>query len=257
MTWQNSDRDKVVIIKNLAFEYSGRQPFLALDDISLEIGAGERVAIVGPSGAGKSTLLKCINRLLEPASGSIQIAGQDTIGLSKKMMRKVRQKLAMVFQNFNLIQRIAVIDNVLLGRLSYIPSYRKYLSRFAYSRKDYQIALESLKQVQIESFASQRVDRLSGGQQQRVGIARALAQQPTIILADEPVSNLDPKVKGEILDLLALICQRRNLTLLINIHEIDLVKKYVSRIVGLREGKIVFNDAPKYLTEESYADIYG
>ncbi|GAI02960.1 unnamed protein product, partial [marine sediment metagenome] len=142
------------------------------------------------------------------------------------------------FQNFNLIQRIPVMDNVLLGRLSYIPAYRKYLYGFAYSHRDYQIALESLKQVRIENFASQRVDRLSGGQQQRVGIARALAQEPEVILADEPVSNLDPKIKAEVMSLLVSICKKKKLTLLVSMHEIDLVKKYVSRVVGLVAGKI-------------------
>lgn len=247
----------MIQIKNLLFEYSGKQRFRALDDINLEIGAGERVAIVGPSGAGKSTFLKCINRLLEPTSGSIKIAGQEIIALSKKTMREVRQKLGMVFQNFNLIERIPAIDNVLLGRLSYIPAHRKYLYGFAYSRKDYQIALESLKQVRIEKFASQRVDRLSGGQQQRVGIARALAQEPEIILADEPVSNLDPKIKAEVMDLLVSICKEKELTLLVSMHEIDLVKKYVSRVVGLVAGKIVFDDIPERMTSQDYGEIYG
>ena len=247
----------MIEIKNLLFEYSGRQPFLALDDISLEIGAGERVAIVGPSGAGKSTLLKCINRLLEPAGGSIKIVGQEVVGLPNKMMREVRQKLGMVFQNFNLIERIPAMDNVLLGRLSHIPAYRKYLYGFAYSHRDYRIALESLKQVRIEKFASRRVDRLSGGQQQRVGIARALAQEPEVILADEPVSNLDPKIKAEVMGLLVSICKKKKLTLLVSMHEIDLVKKYVSRVVGLVAGKIVFDDVPQRMTSQDYGEIYG
>lgn len=247
----------MIQIKNLVFEYTGVQPFLALDNINLEIGVGEKVAIIGPSGSGKSTLLKCINRLLEPASGSIKIARQETIGLSKKRMRKLRQKLGMVFQNFNLIERIPVIDNVLLGRLSYIPTYRKYLYGFAYSHGDYQIALGSLRQVQIEKFASQRVDRLSGGQQQRVGIARALAQRPKVILADEPVSNLDPKVKAEVMNLLVSICKEKKITLLVSMHEVDLVKKYVSRVIGLTAGKIVFDGTPEAMTNQDYGKIYG
>lgn len=247
----------MIQIKNLVFEYAGVHPFLALDDINLGIEAGERVAIIGPSGSGKSTLLKCINRLLEPTVGSIKIREREISGLSKRMMRKVRQKLGMVFQNFNLIQRIPAIDNVLLGRLPYIPAYRKYLYGFAYSRRDYQVALESLKQVQIESLASRRVDRLSGGQQQRVGIARALAQEPQVILADEPVSNLDPKIKAEVMDLLVSICKKQGLTLLVSMHEIDLVKKYVSRVVGLVAGNIVFDGTPECMTEADYRKIYG
>jgi len=247
----------MIQIKDLVFKYTGVESFLALDGIDLEIGAGEKVAIIGPSGAGKSTFLKCINRLLEPTSGSIKIAGQETIGFSKKKIRELRQKLAMVFQNFNLIQRISVMDNVLLGRLFHIPIHRKYLYGFAYSREDYQIALKSLEQVHIETFASRRVDSLSGGQQQRVGIARALTQEPEIILVDEPVSNLDPKIKAEVMNLLISICKKKQLTLLVSIHEIDLVRKYVSRAVGLVAGKIVFDNIPQNMTKMDYKTIYG
>jgi len=249
----------MIEISKLSFEYrlAGTKFSRVLKNINLHIGAGERVAIVGPSGAGKSTFLKCINRLLQPTVGSIKIQGQEIINLSNRKIRKIRQRLGMIFQNFNLIQRISAIDNVLLGRLSFIPSYRKYFYGFAFSSRDYEIALESLRQVQIEEFAFRRADRLSGGQQQRIGIARALTQEPEVILADEPVSNLDPKIKTEILELLLSICDDKNLTLLISMHEIELVKRFVSRVIGFSNGQIVFDGTPQELGNEEYKQIYS
>ena len=249
----------MIEIKNLTFEYflPGGGQIRALEDINLEVGEGERVAVIGPSGAGKSTLLKCINHLHQPSGGSVKVNGEEISALSNHRIREIRQKLGMIFQNFNLIQRISAIENVLLGRLSYIPFYRKFCYSFAYSRRDFEIALDSLRQVQIEELAYRRVDRLSGGQQQRVGVARALAQEPTVILADEPVSNLDPKTKREIMELVTSICEQKDLTLLISMHEVNLVKEYVNRVLGLVNGKIVFDDTPKGLTGDKYAKIYG
>lgn len=249
----------MIEISRLSFEYrlAGAKSSKVLKNIDLHIGVGERVAIVGPSGAGKSTFLKCINRLLRPMMGSIKIQNQEIMNLSSQKIRKIRQRLGMIFQNFNLIQRISAIDNVLLGRLSFIPNYRKYLYGFAYSSQDYEIALENLRQVQIEKFALRRADRLSGGQQQRIGIARALTQEPEVILADEPVSNLDPKIKTEILELLLSICDDKNLTLLISMHEIELVKRFVSRVVGFSNGQIVFDGTPHELGNAEYKKIYS
>lgn len=249
----------MIEISKLSFKYrlaSAKSPRV-LKNINLHIGVGERVAIVGPSGAGKSTFLKCINRLLQPMVGSIKIQNQEIMNLSNREIRKIRQRLAMIFQNFNLIERISAIDNVLLGRLSFIPYYRKYLYGFAYSSQDYKIALDNLQQVQIEEFAFRRADQLSGGQQQRIGIARALTQEPEIILADEPVSNLDPKIKTEILELLLSICNDKNLTLLISMHEIELVKQFVSRVIGFSEGQIVFDGTPQELGNAEYKKIYS
>lgn len=162
----------------------------------------------------------------------------------------------MIFQNFNLIKRVSALDNVLTGRLAYAPLCRRYFYGFSYSRNDYEIALDCLELVQIIEFADRRVDRLSGGQQQRVGVARALAQQPEVILADEPVSNLDPKTKAEIIDLLISICKKKKLTLVISIHEIELVKGFVSRIIGLNHGRLVFDGSSKALTGKKYEEIY-
>lgn len=249
----------MIKIKNLTFEYplAGASRFKALRQINLEIATGERVAIIGSSGAGKSTLLKCINRLHEPCAGSITIDGQEILTLPNAAMRKIRCRVAMIFQNFNLIQRIPAIDNVLLGRLSYVPFWRRYWYGFNYSAKDYKIAWDNLKQVQIESHGHRRVDRLSGGQQQRVGIARALTQEPDLLLADEPVSNLDPNIKGEIMGLLVNICTRKRLTLILSMHEIKLVRNYVSRVIGLSDGKLIFDGTPVQLTKGVYEEIYG
>lgn len=249
----------MIEISKLSFEYplDSAKSSKVLKNINLHIGVGERVAIVGPSGAGKSTFLKCINRLLQPMTGSIKIQNQEIMNLSNREIRKIRQRLAMIFQNFNLIERISAIDNVLLGRLSFVPYYRKYLYGFAYSSQDYKIALDNLHQVQIEEFAFRRADQLSGGQQQRIGIARALTQEPEIILADEPVSNLDPKIKTEILELLLSICDDKDLTLLISMHEIELVKRFVYRVIGFSEGQIVFDGTPQELGNAEYKKIYS
>ncbi|MBA7548512.1 Phosphate-import ATP-binding protein PhnC [subsurface metagenome] len=244
----------MIRVKKLSFSYL--KGMKVLDDIDLNIGTGECLAFIGPSGVGKSTLLKCLNGLLKPASGSIQINQKEIIGISEKEIQKVRVQLGMVFQDFNLIQRISAIDNVLTGRLPHIPFYRKYIYGFTFSEQDFQISLDSLKRVQMEKFAFRRVDNLSGGQQQRIGVARVLAQEPKIILADEPVSNLDPKIKIEIMELLISICKLKSLTLLISMHEVELVKRFVLRVVGLRDGQIIFDNIPNKLTKDKYVQIY-
>jgi len=248
----------VIEIQNLVHKYTLQDgtKITALEGINLKIEPGEQVALIGSSGAGKSTLLRCINRLLEPASGKILIEGEDIISSPEWKVRQIRRKIGMVFQQYNLIQRSLAIDNVLLGRLAYLPLHRRYLCRFAFVAKDYKIALNSLHQVQLKEFAFRRVDNLSGGQQQRVGIARVLSQEPKIILADEPVSNLDPKCKNEILSLLSNLCQKNGITLLISMHEVELVKKYVSRVVGIKKGHIIFDGSVEELTGSEYEEIY-
>jgi len=247
----------MIEIKNLTFSYSSNGMPKTLDNLNLRIKKGEQVAVIGPSGAGKSTVLKCINRLLIPSSGSINIGGQETMGLSERGVRKMRRKISMIFQSFSLLQRVSALNNVLLGRLSYVPIYRRYIYGLTYTRRDYEIALECLKQVKMEELSYRRVDNLSGGQQQRVGVARALAQKPSCILADEPVSNLDPKIKREILDLITSLCRRNNFTLVISMHEVDLVKKYISRVIGLSEGRIVFDGPVVDLTKNDNKKIFG
>lgn len=247
----------MIVIRNLSFFYSGSgKKIVGLRNIALHIRKEERVAIIGPSGAGKSTLLRCINRLLDP-EGRIEIEGEDIVNCQEGKARRIRSKIAMIFQDYNLIKRSLTIDNVLAGRLSYVPLWRRYLYGFNYSRDDYARALNSLRRVQIGNLAYRRVDNLSGGQQQRVGIARALAQEPKIVLADEPVSSLDPKNKKEIMDLLSSICDKRGITLLISMHEVDLVKQYVTRVIGIRNAEIVFDNKPEKLTRKEHARIYN
>lgn len=247
----------MIQVENLTYSYSPSGFLRDLEGVSFVMGKGENLALIGPSGAGKSTLLKCINRLLKPTEGKIKIEGRDILDCSEKETRRIRCKIAMIFQDYNLIQRSLTIDNVLLGRLGYLPFYKKYLTGFSYSKLDYEIALESLKQVEMQDFAYRRADNLSGGQQQRVGIARALTQRAKIILADEPVSNLDPNRKTEILNLLISICHNFNLTLVISMHEVELVKQYVSRVIGINEGRIVFDGTVGNLTKDKYEKIYA
>jgi len=247
----------MIDIRNLTFSYSSNGQPKTLNNLNLRIERGEQVAIVGPSGAGKSTLLKCINRLLQPSDGSIKIEGRETMGLPRNEIRKLRRGIGMIFQNFGLLQRTSAIGNVLMGRLAYAPFHRKYLYGLTYTRRDYEIALESLEQVKMGELTYRRVDNLSGGQQQRVGVARALAQKPSFILADEPVSNLDPKIKVEILDLITSICRNSGFTLIISMHEVSLVRKYIPRVIGLSEGKIVFDGLVQDLTEKDYRNIFG
>lgn len=236
----------MIEIKNLCHIYKGS--VVGVRNISLTIGDGETVAIVGVSGAGKSTLLRCINRLIEPTSGQVIIDGEDISNCSEKKARLIRRKMGMVFQTFNLLLRLPAIKSVLMGRLGY--TYR-------YGKADMEIALDCLRKVGMEDLAYRRADRLSGGQQQRVGVARALAQQPSIILGDEPVSNLDPTRKREIMDLLSAIQKERGMTLVVSLHDIDLAKKYASRIIGMVKGEVVFDGKPEELDDEKIIEIFA
>lgn len=228
---------------------------VGVNDIDLEVSSGEVVAIIGVSGAGKSTLLRCINRLLEPTSGEILIDGEDILHCSKQKAQVIRRKIGMVFQNFNLLQRSLVIQNVLMGRLGYISTLRSLLATRTYTKDDNNIALDCLRRVGIEDLAYRRVDTLSGGQQQRIGIARALTQKPSIILADEPVSNLDPTRKIEIMNLLHEIYKYSSITTIISLHNIDIAKKYASRIIGIVKGEIIFDGSSRQLSEEKILEI--
>jgi phosphonate transport system ATP-binding protein len=222
-----------------------------IDNINLHIKKGENVAIIGLSGSGKSTLLNCINRLVEPTSGEIFIDGKNI----NNETEKVRGDIGMIFQNFNLVNRETVWSNVMNGRLKNISTVRTILNRF--SRKDKKIVAENIKLVGLEKFAYNRVTDLSGGQKQRVAIARALSQNPKILLADEPVSNLDPKLMNEILDLLKDICDKKRLTVVASLHFLEFVKKYSTRVIGIKEGKIIYDGDPNELTERDIVDIYG
>ena len=234
----------------------------ALVEVDLDVNHGELVAIVGLSGAGKSTLLRCINRLVDPTTGSILYTSPrdveksiEVTKLNGSELRKFRAKVGMIFQHFNLVPRLSVLQNVLTGRLSENSTMNSMMHRFP--PEDVDLALASLKRVGIVSKAWQRAAELSGGQMQRVGIARALVQKPEILLADEPVASLDPATSQDILDYLRTICIEDGLTLLINLHSVELVRKFCERAVGFRDGRKVFDGESSALGKTEYREIYG
>jgi phosphonate transport system ATP-binding protein len=227
----------------------------ALRGVSLEVEQGSFVVILGPSGAGKSTLLRSINGLDQPTSGVVALNGQPLTG---RNVRQVRKTVAMVFQHFNLVGRLNVLTNVLLGRLahqSFVGSLAGLL--YLFGRNDIAIAHRMLAKVGLVEKAWSRADQLSGGQQQRVGIARALAQQPQVVLADEPVASLDPVTGVEIMELLRTICANDGITMVVNLHQVDLARRYADRIVGLNAGRLVFDGSPAELTQTHLDRIYA
>ncbi len=244
----------MIKIENLSHTYKNRNEE-AVKNIDLHIKQGESVVIIGSSGSGKSTLLKCINRLIEPQSGKILINGEDIINCNIKKAEQIRGDIGMIFQNFNILERETVFQNVLNGRLRYNTSLRTLFKRF--SKEDYSVSEENIKLVGLGEYVNERVANLSGGQKQRVAIARALSQKPEIMLADEPVSNLDPKLMKDIMDLLKNICVEKGITLVSSLHFLDFAKRYGSRIIGMRDGGIVFDGKPEDLTEKDIVDIYG
>jgi len=244
----------MIKIENLSHTYENRKED-AIKNINLHINKGESLVIIGSSGSGKSTLLKCINRLVEPKSGKILINGENILNCNIKKAINIRGKIGMIFQNFNLIERETVLKNVLNGRLRYNSTFNTILGKF--SKEDYAIAKENLARVGLQGYENERVTNLSGGQKQRVAISRALSQKPDIILADEPVSSLDPKLMKEIMDLLKGICMEKGITLISCLHFLDFAKRYGSRIIGIREGEIVFDGKPEELTEKDIVEIYG
>ena len=244
----------MIKLENLNHTYKDREK-KALNNINLHIEKGESLVIIGSSGSGKSTLLKAINRTIEPTGGKIFIAGEDILSIPNKTVRQVRGRIGMIFQNFNLIERETVMKNVLDGRSRYNTNFRTVLGIF--SDNDYEVAKESLQMVGLGGYEQDRVANLSGGQKQRVAMARALSQKPEVILADEPVSNLDPKLMKEIMDLLKKICEEENITLISSLHFLDFAKQYSTRIIGIREGEVVFDGSKDDLTEKDTVDIYG
>jgi len=228
---------------------------VAVDGIDLTIGAGEFVVILGRSGAGKTTFLRALNRLVEPTAGTVHVDGRAITGADAATLRTLRRQIGMVFQQFNLVRRASVLDNVLAGRLGWARSLPTLLGRFG--AEDRRIAHECLAQVGLADFAARRADTLSGGEQQRVAIARALAQAPSVILADEPTASLDPALTGSIMDLLKTINVRRGLTLVVSQHQLETALAYATRVVGFRRGRVVFDGAPSALTPAVAATIYG
>lgn len=231
---------------------------VALRDVSFEVKEGEFLGVIGLSGSGKSTLLRCINRLLEPTEGRIIWNGKDITHLPQGELRTVRREIGMVFQQFNLVKRSSVLTNVLSGRLGYTPPSWALANRF--TREDRQLAMQALERVGISDKVHNRADELSGGQQQRVGIARALMQNPHMILADEPVASLDPVLAHSILGYLEKLNTEDNITVLCSLHYLDLVQRYCERVIGLRDGRIVFEgtkDDIAKMSDERFREIYG
>ena len=226
-----------------------------LDGVDLVVRQGEFLVVLGRSGAGKTTLLRAINRLVEPTAGAVRVAGRAVTGASGAELRQARRQMGMIFQQFNLVRRAPVLENVLAGRLGYVPSLPSVLGMFP--RADRELALECLAQVGLAAMAERRADKLSGGEQQRVAIARALAQQPSVILADEPTASLDPALTGSIMDILRRINVERGLTLVVSQHQLETALAYASRIVGLRRGRVCFDGAPAEVTPAVADAIYG
>jgi len=240
-------------IKHLSKSYVAGKPVLT--DIDLEVAARGITAIIGPSGTGKSTLIRCINRLVEPTSGSIEFEGRDLVMLPRAALRQARRHIGMVFQEYNLVERLTVMENLLAGRLGYVSSWRAWRRKFP--AEDIARAFEVLDVVGLAGFAHQRADSLSGGQRQRVGIARAVMQQPSLLLADEPTSSLDPKTSVEIMQLLTDIARQRGIPVIINMHDVELAKRFADRIVGMADGRVVFDGPPDRLSDAVLKTIYG
>ena len=227
----------------------------ALSDVSFDIPKGQVLGLIGPSGAGKSTLIRCINRLVEPTAGEVLLGDLDLARLGKRELRRQRRRIGMIFQEYALVERLTVMENVLSGRLGYVPFWRSFLRR--YPPGDIRNAYRLLDRVGLMEQADKRADALSGGQRQRVGIARALAQNPELLLVDEPTASLDPKTSRQIMRLLTEICAERDLPAIVNIHDVPLAQQFMQRIVGLNAGRVVFDGPPEDLTEAALTDIYG
>lgn len=227
----------------------------AVDSVSCQIERGAFVGIIGRSGAGKSTLLRMINRLVDPSEGRIVFDGVDVTRLKGQALCDWRGRSAMIFQQFNLAGRLDVLTNVMMGRLNHIPTHRSLLK--LWTRTDRAIALSALDQFDIASLAGQRADTLSGGQQQRVAIARALVQEPDIILADEPIASLDPRNTKIVMDSLLRINKHFGITVLCNLHSLDTARNYCERLIGMAQGRVVFDGLPHDLTDATARDLYG
>lgn len=227
----------------------------ALKNVSFTVREGEFLAVIGLSGSGKSTLLRCINRLIDPTEGRIVWDDRDVTAAQGADLRQIRRQIGMIFQQFNLVKRSTVMTNVLSGRLGYAHPFWSVVGRF--SAEDRQRAIAALDRVGIADKAKTRADQLSGGQQQRVGIARALMQEPRLMLADEPVASLDPVLAHSILQYLELLNRQDDITVLCSLHFLDLVHRYATRVIGLKDGELVFDGLPDELTAKRFKEVYG
>ena len=227
----------------------------ALTKVNLAVPDGQVLGLIGPSGAGKSTLIRCVNRLVEPTSGSIDLNGAQLQKMGSRKLRKARRRIGMIFQEYALVERLTVMENVLSGRLGYVGFWASAFRKFP--QKDIDEAFRLLERVGLDHMVNKRADELSGGQRQRVGIARALIQDPELLLVDEPTASLDPKTSRQIMRLICELCEERNLSAIINIHDVALAKLFVQRIVGLQAGQIVFDGSPESLDSDVLTQIYG
>ena len=226
-----------------------------LRGIDLQFGERGITAIIGPSGTGKSTLIRCINRLVEPTAGEVLFEGKDLVQLNRAELRSARRRIGMVFQEYNLVERLTVMENLLCGRLGYVSPFKAWLRR--YPPADVTRAFELLDTVGLTAHAQARADSLSGGQRQRVGIARAMMQEPRLLLADEPTSSLDPKTSVEIMSLMKSLSEAHGFPVIINIHNVELAKRFADRVVGMTGGRVVYDGSPDALTETDLKQIYG
>ena len=243
----------ILTLNNVSKRYGTNT--MALQDMNFSVKEGEFVSIIGPSGAGKSTLLRCINRMIEASSGEIIFDGVDILKLGKKSLRKVRATIGMVFQHYNLVTRLSVIENVLHGRLGYKSTLAGAFG--LYSEEEKRQAVHILGLLGLEDQVYKRCDQLSGGQKQRVGIARALIQNPRMLLCDEPIASLDPNSAKIIMDHLKNISSTLGITCIVNLHQVDVALKYSDRIIGINNGKKVYDGSPKQITEDIVRNIYG
>lgn len=240
-------------IENLEKRYQTGD--LALKSVNLVVPKGEVMALIGPSGAGKSTLIRCVNRLVEPTGGKIFLGDLELAHLGSSELRRARRRMGMIFQEYALVERLSVMENVLSGRLGYVGFWRSYFRKFPQS--DIDEAFNLLQRVGLDHMADKRADELSGGQRQRVGICRALIQNPDLLLVDEPTASLDPKTSRQIMRLICELCEERQLAAIINIHDVLLAQMFARRIVGLQLGSIVYDGPPDQLTSDVLTQIYG
>ena len=243
----------MLIIEGLSKRYEKGDK--ALDAVDLAVPVGQVLGLIGPSGAGKSTLIRCVNRLVEPTAGRIHLSETEITGLGRAGLRRARRRMGMIFQEFALVERLSVMENVLSGRLGYVGFWRSWFRRFP--QADIDRAFAVLERVGLIDHVDKRADELSGGQRQRVGIARALVQEPDILLVDEPTASLDPKTSRQIMRLLVEVCAERGLAAVVNIHDVALAQMFVQRIVGLKAGRIVFDGPPAALNPTVLTTIYG
>ena len=227
----------------------------ALSGVSLSVGSGEIIGLIGPSGAGKSTLIRCVNRLVEPSGGKVFLGDTEITALGRRDLRRVRRRIGMIFQEFALIERLTVMENVLSGRLGYVGFWASWFRRFPHN--DIEQAFALLDRVGLTDQVDKRADALSGGQRQRVGIARALIQGPELLLVDEPTASLDPKTSRQVMRLLIEVCSERGLAAIVNIHDVGLAQMFLPRIVGLRAGRVVYDGPSDRLTADVLTTIYG